>query len=664
MTLRFSVRTKILSGFILIFILFLSVLVYCLVQMRQVQWQLSIVQRGYLPLTKVLAKIEGSQQAMERYLDPERLLTREQGPGNLYPSLALFHLSRMDESIQQAANLVELTRHMPGAGLEARSLDIIRGSIRTLEQEHRSYLGTYRLLLEQLNKAQSERARAGLPALRENMARLSRTIRELSDLLDRRVEAAVELTRERQERAGYVVGILSGAAIIFGLLMIFVTHLVLRPISRLIQGVQYIGRGDYQQRVAIEADDEIGTLAAEFNAMASSLEEREQSLKHSRHQLEDAYLSLSGTHNALEKLSRYNENILRSIEVGLLVVDPNEHLTTFNPAAAQLFGLEPEARGQSISELPALALIARQPHRVLETGNLVRTEAVELPPRPGYRNESLLLDCTFVPLTGLDEAVQGVIILTEDVTERTRTRQRLIQSERLALIGRMGAQVTHEIRNPLNALGLNAELLEDELNALDPRQDTDAWQLLTSMRKEIDRLTDVTETYLRLARLPTPRLERLSVAEIVDSLLRFVREELTSKQITLLWQPDFTLPDAMVDENQLRQALLNIVRNAAEAVGASGQIEVSVQRSEGATEPGLEIRISDNGEGMDPSVQSRIFDPFYSTKASGNGLGLPITQQIIEEHGGRITCESLPGKGTTFRIVLPVADDGSLTERA
>lgn len=655
MTLRFSVRTKILSGFILIFILFLSVLIYCLVQMRQVQWQLSIVQRGYLPLTKVLAKIEGSQQAMERYLDPERLLTREQGPGNLYPSLALFHLSRMDESIQQSANLVELTRHMPGAGLEARSLDIIRGNIRTLEQEHRIYLASYRALIEQLSKGKSDNARNGLPQLRENMNRLSRTIRELSDLLDRRVEAAVELTRERQERAGYVVGTLSAAAIVFGLIMIFVTHLVLRPISRLIQGVQLIGRGDYQQRVAIEADDEIGKLAAEFNAMATSLEEREVSLQQSRRQLEDAYLSLSGTHNALEKLSRYNENILRSIEVGLLVVDPEERLTSFNPAAGQLWGLEPTARGKNIGELPVLSLMAQTPRRVLETGMQVRREALELTHIDGSVVENRLLDCTFVPLTGLDEAVQGVIILTEDVTERTRTRQRLIQSERLALIGRMGAQVTHEIRNPLNALGLNAELLEDELNALDPQKQTDGWQLLSSMRKEIDRLTDVTETYLRLARLPTPRLERLSVAEIVDSLLRFVREELSSRHITLVWQPDFSLPDAMVDENQLRQALLNIVRNAGEAVGEDGRIEVSVKEESPNGVRGLEILISDNGAGMDPGVRSRIFDPFYSTKASGNGLGLPITQQIIEEHGGKITCESNPGQGTTFRICLPAA---------
>lgn len=659
MTLRLSVRTKILSGFGLLFMLFLSVLIFNVVQMRQIQWQLSIVQQGYLPLTKMVASIENNQQAMERYLDPERLITREQTPSNLYPSLAFFHLSRMEESIKDSANQLERTRHMPGAELEARSLNLIRGQIGLIERGHQDYSEAFRGLIKLLGAGQSEQARASLPRLREQMGKVSRAIRDLSALLDSRVEAAVEQTRGRQERTAVTVAILSFAAFVFGLIMIFVTHLVLRPISRLIQGVQYIGRGDYHQRVAIEADDEIGTLASEFNAMATNLEERETSLQQKRRELEDAYLGLRSAHLELQTLSLYNENILRSIEVGLLVCDRDERLTTLNPAAQAQWGLKPEdARGQKVSEIEALAPIRDVPREVLASGAVVRIDAVEHQTDDGPR----LFDCAVVPLTGLEGIPQGVIILTEDVTERTRTRQRLIQSERLALIGRMGAQVTHEIRNPLNALGLNGELLEDELRALDPNQSTDALQLLLSMRKELDRLTDITESYLRLARLPTPRLERVDVGVIVESLLRFVREELESRQLQLEWHIAEALPEALVDENQLRQALLNILRNAGEAAEAgarrsklqgnlehTGKITVDVKAVEG----GVELAVSDNGEGMDAGVQSRIFDAFYSTKATGNGLGLPITQQIIEEHGGQITCESHPGEGTTFRIRLP-----------
>lgn len=647
MSLRLSVRTKILSGFVLLFILFLSVLIYCLVQMEQVRWQLSIVQKGYLPLTRVMARLENSQQAMERTLDPERLLARDQTPGNPYPSLASFHLSRMEESIRQGANLVEQTRHMPGASLEERSMRLIQQQIRLIEQEQQLYTEVFRRLVGLLGENNAEGARKVLPNLRDQTLKLSRAIRDLSGMLDSRMEAAVVLTRERQERASAIVGALSAAAIAFGLVMLFVTHLVLRPISTLIQGVQRVAKGDYAQQVALEADDEIGTLAAEFNTMARSLLDRDASLRQSRQALEVAYHDMAHANRELKTLSLYNENILRSIEVGLLVCDREEKLTTLNPAARELWRLEPtHALGRPLGSLEGLSRLAERVRVVLEAGTLQRLEGLELV----RLEQTRLLDCTFVPLIDGSSQVQGVIVLTEDVTERTRTRTRLMQSERLAVIGRMGAQVTHEIRNPLNALGLNAELLEDELATLDPGQGNDAWQLLRSMRKELDRLTEVTESYLRLARLPTPRLERLDVGQIVESLLLFVREELSSRHILLHFEGPGQPLEAMVDENQLRQALLNILRNASEALGAEGHIEVRLI----STETGLRLSISDDGSGMDPGVLSHIFDPFYSTKVTGNGLGLPITQQIIEEHGGRITCESLAGQGTTFHIDLPL----------
>ena len=649
LSLKFSVRTKILSGFVLVFILCLSVLVYCLVQMRQIQWQLTIVQEGYLPLTRDVSRIENNQQGMERYLDPDRLTSRDKLPTNLYLSLALFHLNRIEESLRLGHRRVEQTLALPGVNIERRALTIIRDKFHTIEVEYQAYSALSREILSLLESGRGEEARALLPRLREQMVRVSRPIRDLSELLDQRVEAAVELTRDRQERAALMVASLSGAAIIFGTIMILVTHLVLRPISRLTEGVKFIAGGDYNQRVAIEADDEIGTLAREFNVMAASLEERDQSLKRSQVDLEQAYDKLKHAHGDLKTLSLYNENIIHSIEVGLIVCTREGTLTTLNRAATVLWGIDPKAViGQPVRAVGRLEAVADLPGEVLESGRIVRRDAVELSSPDG---SSRLLDSTFVPLLDDQAAVQGVIILSEDVTERTRTKQRLIQSERLALIGRMSAQVTHEIRNPLNALGLNAELLGDELETLDPEHKTDARQLLQSVTMEIDRLTEVTESYLRLARLPTPRLERENVGGIVESLLSFLREELSTRHIAVRCEIEPDLPEALVDDNQLRQALLNILRNSGEAMGEGGELRVQVIR----LASGLEVVIQDNGEGIDPVILGQIWDPFYSTKATGTGLGLPITQQIIEEHGGSIQCESQRGVGTTFRIRLPAA---------
>lgn len=650
LSLKFSVRTKILSGFVLVFILFLSVLVYVLVQMRQIQWQLSIVEQGYLPLTRDVAQLENNQQGMERYLDPDRLITRDRVPTSLYRPLALFHLGRIDESLHKGRTRIEETLAMPGVEMERRYLTIIRSQFEKIETNQRAYSVLARNLLALIEAGDMDAARSKLPDLKEQTVKVSRSVRALNQMLEQRMEAAVEQTQATQQRAALVVGGLSTAAILFGLVMIFVTHLVLRPISRLIEGVRFIAGGDYQQRVAIEAEDEIGTLAREFNVMATSLQARDRSLKQSREDLTEAYEELQRAHQELKTLSLYNENIIHSIGVGLIVCDRDERITTVNPAAVTMWGIQwPDMQETKVGEVAALQSVMALPHEVLETGKIIRREAVALLQKDG---SSRLLDCAFVPLVDDQKAVQGIILLSEDVTERTRTKQRLIQSERLALIGRMSAQVTHEIRNPLNALGLNTELLGDEIAALDPNHGSDAWALLRSVTQEIDRVTAVTDSYLRLARLPTPHLEREDVGEIIQSLLRFLGEEFATKGIQLSFEVEEGLPEALVDENQLRQALLNIIRNSSEAMEAGGQLEIRVAGRDDA----VEMLLRDDGEGIEPAIMGRIFDPFYSTKSQGTGLGLPITHQIIVEHGGSLTCESVPGEGTTFRIRLPIAE--------
>ncbi len=647
--LRFSVRTKILSGSVLVFVLFLVVLVYNLVQMRRIAWQLTIVQQGYLPLTQVVARMDNDHQSMERYLNPDRLLSRERVPTNLYLSLALFHLSRVGESIRSGKERVEATLRLPGVDSEERALGIVRDQLQTIESEYGGYSQVLRQVMERLEAGQVEEARTLVPSLRRHTDRVSRAIRDLNDLLAQRVESAVQTTRERQTQAAYMAAGLSAAAIVFGMLAIIATHLVLRPISRLIQGVKSIAGGDYRQRVSIEAEDEIGTLAREFNAMAGSLEEREASLRQSQAELEAALENQKQVHQELKRISHYNESIIQSIDVGLIVCDRKSRVTTLNQAACRIWGMVPDrVTGRLLEDVLAVDGVATWASRVLQTGDVVRKDGLRVGPAG---DAGKLIDTTFVPLMGDGGAVEGVIIVAEDVTEKTRTKQRLIQTERLALIGRMSAQVTHEIRNPLNALGLNAEMLEDEILALDAEGKTDARNLLHSIASEIDRLTAVTETYLRLARQPAPRLERLDVGPVVDSLLRFMREEFAGDGVEVSFRVAQPLPEVLLDENQLRQALLNILRNSREATRGGGRIDVSVA----PVEDGIDIVIQDSGEGMEPEVLRLIFDPFYSTKSTGTGLGLPISQQIIEEHGGRITVDSAPGSGTRFRIWLPLA---------
>jgi signal transduction histidine kinase len=240
--------------------------------------------------------------------------------------------------------------------------------------------------------------------------------------------------------------------------------------------------------------------------------------------------------------------------------------------------------------------------------------------------------------------------LERALSDLQQSQDRLIRNERLAAIGQLAAQIAHEVRNPLNALGLNVELLADE--ARDGNEGEVA-EIVRDIRGEVGRLTQITESYLELGRLPPMRLEPQSLGGLVEELVRFQREELEQSgvRVELDLVPD--LPAVALDPAQLRQALLNIVRNAGEALAENGggAIRISTRRAS-AGEALCEV--ADDGPGMDPEHVSRIFDPFFSTKEKGSGLGLPLTHQVIAEHRGTIACTSTPGEGTTFSIRLPL----------
>jgi signal transduction histidine kinase len=228
--------------------------------------------------------------------------------------------------------------------------------------------------------------------------------------------------------------------------------------------------------------------------------------------------------------------------------------------------------------------------------------------------------------------------------------QRLIRSERLATVGRMAAHIAHEVRNPLASIGLNAELLGDEISD----RGEEARRLVTSIIGEVDRLAEITETYLRFARLPRPKLERENVGAIVAAVVEMSRGELAQAGVELGVDIASGLPPIAADEAQLRQALLNLIRNAREAMAEAGtrRLDISVREAAGR----VAIVIHDSGSGIGAADMGKIFDPFFSTKKRGTGLGLALVQQIVVDHGGQIEVASPAGAGTTFTLTFPIGD--------
>lgn len=235
------------------------------------------------------------------------------------------------------------------------------------------------------------------------------------------------------------------------------------------------------------------------------------------------------------------------------------------------------------------------------------------------------------------------------VSAIARANEQLLAAERLATIGKMAAHVTHEIRNPLSSIGLNVELLEEELGSEDS-QGSEGRALVKAIKNEVERLTQLSEQYLSVARRQPLRLEEEDLGEVVREAWDFMRRDLERHGIEATLDVQANLPSVRVDEAQLKQALFNLIRNAREAMPDGGRIQVSV----GQSEDGVEIVVDDEGAGMDEDTRARLFEPFFTTKGHGTGLGLAITRQIVDAHGGQITCENRAERGTRFRIELPL----------
>jgi signal transduction histidine kinase len=247
-------------------------------------------------------------------------------------------------------------------------------------------------------------------------------------------------------------------------------------------------------------------------------------------------------------------------------------------------------------------------------------------------------------------------VMGQAVEERERE---LVRTERLAAVGKMAAMITHEVRNPLSSIGLNTELLEEELGAVPEEQATEARSLCRSIHTEVDRLTDITEEYLQFARLPKPKLQEEQINPIVQNLIDFEREQLALRGVTIELELSDDLPVVVVDDAQVRQALLNLLRNAADSIEETGSGTVQLRTSKGR-DGIVEVQVADDGPGIAAGQANKLFDPFFSTKVGGTGLGLALTHQIIREHGGTIRVESKPGQGATFIVELPTANPSAV----
>ncbi|HHY36290.1 MAG TPA: GAF domain-containing protein [Firmicutes bacterium] len=356
----------------------------------------------------------------------------------------------------------------------------------------------------------------------------------------------------------------------------------------------------------------------------------------------------------------YQYHIIESVPAAIISIDKKGYITTYNSGARELLGIpDIEVKGYHYRDLLAkirakveldevFPELEARIEETLQKGVSYERWDLQVPRR---RGNSLFVNLSFAPILDYRQWIMGATFVIEDVTEKRQLEISLQEAEKLAALGELAAGIAHEMRNPLTTIkGFTQLIRQNNYSA----EELAGYTRL--MLAEMDRMGGIINNLLLLADTTRVQVDSVDLNQVLEILLSLIHAEAILRDVEIRYRPAPYLPPVRGDFNELKQALLNIATNALQAMAFGGILTLSSEYRAGEGEAW--IQIGDTGCGIAPDIISHVFNPFFSTKEEGTGLGLPIAYRIVQRYGGRISFDSKVGEGTVFTIKLPVIKEG------
>jgi signal transduction histidine kinase len=365
----------------------------------------------------------------------------------------------------------------------------------------------------------------------------------------------------------------------------------------------------------------------------------------------------------LAKEKGFLETVFNSIQEGIIVTDSKGRITYLNNAACELFGLENEdslgkrlderVRGLDWESLSHSAgPVSRDMEIFYPANRFINFYIVPLVIERQPTDDKIEQSSPSSGAPSISGEQVGHAIILHDITESRRTEQQTIESERFNALTLLAAGVAHEIGNPLNSLNIHLQLIEREARKVDGDGRAQLQESVEVARAEINRLDSIISQFLRAIRPTRPQLRPENINTIVEEAVRFFAPEIKDREIVVEQELRSDLPLLELDRDQIKQAFYNVIKNGFEAMKARGRLRIRTDMDESH----VLVRFSDSGGGISAENLGRVFEPYFTTKTSGTGLGLLIVRRIVREHGGEMSIESSEGHGLTLTIRLPYID--------